>query len=280
MPENDILIEFSPRLRFYFGKSDEHFIAAGNLTYLAEHAHRLGTAVGFPDFRFLYLLEGEGLFVPPNGERIRLAAGDLVCRRPNVDNMIQPNKGRRWREFYFAMPTSLYTMAVDAGLMPSRDHYRIGIDASMKAAMSAILTSVRHARSFAGLLPDIIDLLSYMKTRADNVEFDRRSRRSIDTAKRILSANIERNISMEKVARASGMGYEAFRKRFRDVVGIAPKEFRLRKKLSAAAALLLDGHHTISEISERFGYPDIFCFSRQFKAHFRYTPSMYRRLYR
>ncbi|MBI4976650.1 MAG: helix-turn-helix transcriptional regulator [Spirochaetes bacterium] len=277
---NDPPIIFEPRVRFYFGKKDEHFIGAGFLRYPARHAHRHGIEKGHPDFRFLYLLEGGGMYGRPDGERIPIAPGDLVCRRPDIDHAILPEKNRLWREFYFVLPPFLYTMFQEADLIPKQDLSRIRCDASMRTAMETVIASVQHARSFAALLPDIADFMTFIKTRTDGAYMDKRERVMIAKAKRMLSSGVERTLSMETVARSVGMEYDAFRKRFKEITGMAPKEYRMRKKLAAAADMLLDGQMSVSAISEQLGYPDIFCFSRQFKSHFHCTPREYRRIYR
>ncbi|MBN8215547.1 MAG: helix-turn-helix transcriptional regulator [Spirochaetes bacterium] len=280
MPPSPPEILFDERHRFQYGKSAEFYVAAGRLRFPAPDAKRLATRKGFPDFRFMYLLEGGGTFVSPRGERLRLSPGDLVCRRPRLDHQMLPDGGKLWREFYLVLPPTLAAAFEEAGLLPEGDYHPLGLDASMERAMAGIGAAVRGARSFAPLLSELGDFLSFIKQRTERTRLGAAELRRIEQAKGILSQGLEENLSMRQLSRRLGLDYDLFRKRFKAATGMAPKEFRLRKKLAAAAAMLTEGDTSVSSVSEALGYPDVFCFSRQFKAHFHSTPSEYRRGWR
>jgi AraC-like DNA-binding protein len=273
-------IDFEQRLRFYYGKGQEKYIATGILRFPARFAKRLATRTGFSDFRYMYLLEGGGTYVSPRGDRVRLAPGDLLCRRPNLAHQVLPDANRLWREFYLVLPSPLAAAFDDADLLPGGDRHAICLDDSMKRAMAAVCDAVRRARSLVPLLSELGEFLSFVKRRTAQTHLDSADLERLERAKTWLEQDLDQKLPMTQVAARLGMDYEVFRKRFREATGMAPKEYRLRKKLAVAAALLSERRHSIVAVSEALGYPDLFCFSRQFKAHFLCTPSAYRRVAR
>jgi AraC-like DNA-binding protein len=67
-----------------------------------------------------------------------------------------------------------------------------------------------------------------------------------------------------------------FRKVFKAVIGMPPKNYIDRLKVQQAAETLSSGNMKISEISKKFGYLDPFHFSRRFKEITGMAPENYR----
>ncbi|MCZ7649028.1 MAG: helix-turn-helix domain-containing protein [Planctomycetota bacterium] len=62
------------------------------------------------------------------------------------------------------------------------------------------------------------------------------------------------------------MSYSAFRKRFAERFGTAPRDYRIRRRVERAMALLTkDRSRRMKEIAAELGYPDEYAFSAQFK---------------
>jgi AraC family L-rhamnose operon transcriptional activator RhaR len=64
---------------------------------------------------------------------------------------------------------------------------------------------------------------------------------------------------------------------FRAVFGAPPMAYLARIRAEAAAELLLETHHSITEIAAQVGWPDSNYFARRFRAHFGTSPTEYRR---
>lgn len=89
--------------------------------------------------------------------------------------------------------------------------------------------------------------------------------------KKLVSANPGR----ETAARI-GMGYELFRKRFREAAGLSPKQYVMQLKFEKAAEMILKGR-TIKETAFELGYTEMPAFSRQFRKYYGISPAEYRR---
>jgi len=108
-----------------------------------------------------------------------------------------------------------------------------------------------------GLLLDVLDL-------------DRRGERPdahaelVEEACRLLGRELAQRLSVPALAARLGMGYERFRKVFRERVGTSPGDYRIRRRLERARAMLVAGEMSVKEVAYVLGYPNAFAFSRQF----------------
>jgi AraC-like DNA-binding protein len=92
---------------------------------------------------------------------------------------------------------------------------------------------------------------------------------------RVLAEHPEPAFAVSDAARQLGIGIEAFRKRFRAEVGMAPGAWHQRHRIEQATALLATA--SVTEVARRLGYPDAFAFSRQFRRVTGVPPSRVRR---
>jgi AraC-like DNA-binding protein len=77
-------------------------------------------------------------------------------------------------------------------------------------------------------------------------------------------------------AQKMGIGYESFRKKFRQEMNISPKQYIMRLKFKKAAEMILNDY-SIKETAFELGYSEIPAFSRQFKKNHSISPSEYRK---
>ena len=86
-----------------------------------------------------------------------------------------------------------------------------------------------------------------------------------------------RQLDIPTLAALCSMGITAFRKNFRDAVGMLPLEYINTYRLKAAATLLQNTSKQVIEIAERTGFPTLSHFNRLFKAYYGCSPLVYRR---
>lgn len=82
-------------------------------------------------------------------------------------------------------------------------------------------------------------------------------------------------VTMADVARECGLSEYHFFRLFKNVFGISPHQYLIRKRLEHAGRLLGTGMNNISEVALLCGFSDIFSFSKSFKKHFGVSPSGY-----
>lgn len=86
-----------------------------------------------------------------------------------------------------------------------------------------------------------------------------------------------RIVSTAEAAAACRMSQTAFRRRFRDLMGITFAKFALRHRLSQAAALLLRTDHPLKAVAADCGFTDDSHLHRAFLRHYGRSPGEYRR---
>lgn len=88
--------------------------------------------------------------------------------------------------------------------------------------------------------------------------------------------NIENRPALERMA--AYVGYSEFycSVKFREYVGVPFQEYIRRRKLSLAAAKLLDSEERILDIALQYGFSSHEAFTRAFKKAYGYSPCQYR----
>ena len=73
------------------------------------------------------------------------------------------------------------------------------------------------------------------------------------------------------------MNADYLSRQFRRSFGVAPKIFITRMRIRHASNYLLASNDDIVAVAERFGYDDIFLFSRQFRQVMGQSPRVWRK---
>lgn len=109
-----------------------------------------------------------------------------------------------------------------------------------------------------------------------------RNLQSISPALDLIAVGIQNSTppSVEHLARASNMSVSNFRKVFRKVTGLSPKDYITKCLINKAQQMLLTTDKSVSEICIESGFGDQSWFNRQFLAKTQMTPSAFRRRFR
>lgn len=104
------------------------------------------------------------------------------------------------------------------------------------------------------------------------VSEDERIRRAID----YIEKHLNEPIRLETLRKLVNMSESDFLKKFRRQQGVAPKQYIVSRRLSAAKVLLIQTDKSIAEIAAECGYDSVYFFCRQFKKHLEKSPSRFR----
>lgn len=83
-------------------------------------------------------------------------------------------------------------------------------------------------------------------------------------------------LKLSKLADICGVSPEYFRRIFKSVYGVSPREYIKQLKMERAGKLLLSGERRIAEVAMLSGYNDLSNFSRKFKQFYGVSPTEYR----
>ncbi|MEN8127224.1 MAG: AraC family transcriptional regulator [Planctomycetota bacterium] len=98
-------------------------------------------------------------------------------------------------------------------------------------------------------------------------------------AKIYIDNNPELSHSLENLAELSGYSVPHFCVLFKKYFGEPPVKYANQARMDHAAYLLRDLNLTISQISDRLGFGDLFHFSKRFKKRFGLSPRQMRRMF-
>lgn len=112
---------------------------------------------------------------------------------------------------------------------------------------------------------------------AQNTDFSVYDR--ILPAKRYIDEYFAREVTIGELADMCGMSDTNFRRRFKDVCGVSPIEYRAQIRVTKAKELLLCRFYSIDEVARMTGFPDANYFSRCFRRRTGMSPNRYRRTF-
>ena len=97
----------------------------------------------------------------------------------------------------------------------------------------------------------------------------------IAPAVQYIESRYNENVSVDYLAELCALSKPHLFRLFKNQLGVSPIEYRNRLRIERAKELLSDGECSISEISQILGFESVYYFSRIFKAHTNYPPSLY-----
>lgn len=104
--------------------------------------------------------------------------------------------------------------------------------------------------------------------------------RRIEKVKEFVTANCERNLTLNEIAAVAGMSPTSFSRFFKSATGKTLTAYILDIRLGVAARDLVNTTNTISEICYSSGFNNISNFNRLFKRSKGITPKEFRQLYK
>ena len=94
-----------------------------------------------------------------------------------------------------------------------------------------------------------------------------------------IKGNYQREISVEDIARQTGLNRSYFGKVFKLATGKSPQQYLIGYRMTKAAELLKLTSMPIGEVASAVGYPNQLHFSRAFKGAYGISPRDWRREY-
>lgn len=135
-------------------------------------------------------------------------------------------------------------------------------------------TSGKHLAEKMSLLYEI---MSDMISSRQKIYLQNSARHKIEDAMALISASSEENITVESLAKHSGMSEVYFRKLFRSVAGIPPAKYIIDQRVARAKELLAVDYLTLDDVAERCGFSSLSYFCRVFKDNTGITPGEFRK---
>lgn len=233
-----------------------------------------------PHYLLVLTLEGTADYTDDTGVRGVLQPGTLMWAAPGVNQGYGPQAGERWSELFLWFNGPLFDSWQAAGYPGNRtrllnltpqpywvDRLRRIIQPPAEAPAESPLARLCHFQQW------LADALQFEESRHQTAE----TLQWQETAIRKLAAGNLSSPTLEQIAADLGMSYSAFRKRFVQMTGKSPGEYRADEIVLRACSLLLETNHTLALIADDLGFHDAFHFSRRFKQVVGMSPKDFRR---
>lgn len=236
------------------------------------HDQRLQT----PQYAIVYILSGHGSYIRQN-RSYAFEAGSVLQRFPNQLHSVSFHGD--CESVFAAIPAQGFRMLKQFDL-PSLQQpvLDIGLDERIiqrfdQCAHDLRMRMPQHLAHSAGqLLQLIIDIHQRANAMASDSDLESFAQKACNA----LQKDLEIDKHLPSIAESLGFSYANFRKRFKQAMGISPKQFRIQQRIEASKHCLLIGD-SITAVADQLGYPDCYSFSKQFKKYTGYTPSTFRK---
>ena len=127
-----------------------------------------------------------------------------------------------------------------------------------------------------GVVAGIAGVMHLIETPSDQSEHFGELKQAIS----YMAENSSENISMESMARMTGISSTLFNRRFRELLRITPTEYLLTLRVQEAQSLLVQTNQSLADIGCSVGFYDQGHFSRRFQKVTGLTPGAYRKRFR
>ncbi len=230
---------------------------------------------GSPDYRWLLVLAGSGSAVDETGVRHVLRPGSLFVRAPHMPHTVVRDDSSPWLEYFIRVPLALQEFLIEASILdPAVRRAELVVDAHAQRCLTFFRDVLSHPGStHAAILTALFAVLALAP--ASGISGNDGSADALENARLALAADLQHPLALEPLAVAAGYSVNGFRVAFGRRFGCNPKLYRMRARIAAAQALLLEGRSVAAAASE-LGYPDVSTFAKQFRLLVGQTAAQYR----
>ena len=228
-------------------------------------------------YALVFLISGGGIYKDTNGFQCEVKPGDVIFITPTLGHQYGPQKNQTWEEFYFVFDGILFddlyrhhffSESKPIGNLSPIPHWTSKIKTLMEKYF------VSNANSTFSLLTEIQFLMASAITTAPPKESNIWA---AETAQYIQDHLLE-TIDYSQLASDMNLGYENFRKLFKQEFGMPPTKYQISLIMEKACKLMVEENLSIKETAQQVNFCDEFHFSKQFKKSVGVSPKEYKRL--
>lgn len=230
-------------------------------------------------YQLRYITEGSGVYEDASGT-YPIMAGSMVITQPGVWHRYLPSADLGWEENYLGFRWPDMENVLRRILLSSKKPViDIGIREELLDAYHQIYESVNSPEKdiehfVSGMVLKLLGYILTVNERQDNSMH--RIEDIIQQTCFFIKRNVAKQIDFKQIAYGHNLGYEHFRKIFKQIVGMPPGQYHLDQKVRSAKELLLSTKRSVKEISYDLGFESVYYFCRLFKKKTGVTPSQAR----
>lgn len=255
--------------------------AVKNCAFFAKPTPRGGyTNRVMQSYVLVYVLSGTGTFTDWNDVTYPVEPGCAIQMPPGKKHSVEHHGDGQWLEAWLTLDGDFArALAAVGSIDESRPLLRPGVDRSLIDQFVRIRTDLREAldRDLPATLAAAHGLIVALHAADRRRETADPVATLVERACAALGRDLDRRLDLQTLAADLELSYERFRKLFRQRQGISPGEYRIRRRIDQAKALITQHGLSNKEIAYVLGYADPFTFSKQFKQVVGMSPAMFRK---
>ncbi|MCR2823060.1 helix-turn-helix domain-containing protein [Lederbergia panacisoli] len=223
------------------------------------------------------LLEGDAVFQFENTEYF-LQEGNVVIIPPNVPHRFYATTPVRWgvieatfipkelKKLFYQLTHTEFPRIITL-LQIYREQYEVLFRNWLKMKSQPLIEEKKVVCTWVEIF--LLFLLQHSKTSHVPI--------TIETTATYIRSNLHQEIRMRDLAILSGFSESNFRRKFKDLYGVTPKQFHQYYRMAEAKWLLVYTKKSLQIISEQIGFSNIHSFSSWFKQIEGLSPSEWRK---
>lgn len=235
------------------------------------------------EYQLVYITEGEGVLEKKSGGAFTIKRGMIFVLFPGEWHTYYPNYQTGWSHYWIGFAgLEVNSWMTNEYCSKESPVFKVGInDEIVSLFRKAIdVANEEHAlyqRVLSGLVTYLVALMCSIDKNicVANDDFSTK----IDYACVLMRELIVQPVSMQEIAKKSGMGYSLFRKLFKEKMNCAPVRYFQELKMQKATELLITTTIPVKEIAYRLDFESPAYFSARFKKQTGKSPNEYREVF-
>ena len=246
----------------------------------------------YPFYCLVLVLKGHGRYTDDTGECVEIGPGDAIQRLPDRTHSLSIHPDSDWHEIFCGIGRARPVSPVERRQVLATRYWNAAASRDGFAELESLIrrlvpfapeSPVLHPSAQTVLIDRLFDFYDDLSAAADSelrflqadalAWFDtvyryddiKADHDPLRQACSLLSHDPTDRREVEEILATVPLSYSRLRQLFRERIGLSPGQYRLKRRMEEACAILSSNHYSIKEIAFRFGYSDPGSFSRQFK---------------
>lgn len=229
-------------------------------------------------YQLLYILQGSGVFESAATGVLEVRSGSAFLLFPEVWHRYAPDPLTGWAESFLEMRGPMLDRLRETGVLkPEAAVFHPGLGPEWVEPFESVFRLAQEggvgAREEMGTLG--MHLLAKVLFARHDHELSAEER-AVRQAEARMRESLGEPLNMEALADESGVGYDAFRRCFKALTGLPPKQYYRQLQMRRVEELLLHTRRSVAEIAAELGFNSAFHLSAAFKEHAGVAPSFWR----
>ena len=241
-----------------------------------ETAYTWGPAVR-DHYLIHYVASGCGTFTC-GGKTYTLGEGDLFWVAPSEIVQYRADRCNPWEYYWVGFHgTEARRLATLAGYSAASPVLHVREPDKVRDRLLRIYRSGHHTPSAEAAMTGELYLLLSLLMAEHEAAVDGAPQAYLEQAVRFIQHNFAAGLSVEEIARHTGVSRSQLYRAFTDKFGLSPQQFLQQYRINEACSLLREPQYSVAEVAHSVGFEDPLYFSRVFRQLKECSPTAYRR---